>query len=154
MHHIAPTRYQSKENLMESKVITMLEHVNHSLQMFNQIELPENYKPLEQAFNILESNLNSIKDYMKTPNCPDETIESILKTTGLGVGKTILSSGAAPDIPLRHLKLSHALHKETAAKQQDTQTAPVCTSSTSHTAYGQPVLQLQEKGVQVSSMTC
>ena len=35
MNHIVPTRFQSKEKLMESKVITMLEHVNHSIQMFN-----------------------------------------------------------------------------------------------------------------------
>ena len=52
-------------------MITMLEHASHSLQMFNQIELTENCKPLEQAFSIIESNLNSIKDYMKTPNRPD-----------------------------------------------------------------------------------
>ena len=90
---------------MESKVITMLAHVNHSIQTFNQIELPDNCKELEQAFNILESNLISIKDYIKTPNCPCELIDGILNTTGLGVGKTIVSSRATTDIPLRHLKV-------------------------------------------------
>ena len=99
-------------------MITMLEHVNHSLRMFNQIEIPENCKTLEHAFNILESNLNSIKGYMKVPYCLDEPIDGILNMTGLGVGKTILSSGATPDIPLRHLELWNALQEENAAKQQ------------------------------------
>ena len=79
MHHIAPTRFQSKKKLMESKVITMLEYVHHSIQMFNQIELPDDCEALEQAFNILESNLISIKDYIKTPNCPNEPIDGIHK---------------------------------------------------------------------------
>ena len=103
MHYIAPTRSQSKEKLMESKVIGMLEHVNLSIQMFNQIELPDNCKALEQAFNILETNLISIKDYINTPICPSVPIDGILNTPGLGVGKAIVSSGATPDIPLRHL---------------------------------------------------
>ena len=89
MHHIPPIRFQSKEKLMESKVITVLQHVNHSIQMFNQIELPDNCKALEQAFNIFESNLISIKDNIRTPNYPNEPIDGILNTTGLGVGKKI-----------------------------------------------------------------
>ena len=53
---------------------------------FNQIELRDNCKALEQAFTILVSNLVSIKDYVKTPNCPKEHIDGIVNTTGLGVG--------------------------------------------------------------------
>ena len=131
MHHIAPTRFQSKEKLMESKMITILENVNHSIQMFNQIELPDNCKAFEQAFNIPESNLISIKDYIKTPNCPKEPINGILNTTGLGVGKTIVSSGATPDIPLRHLKVWQAVQAENAGRQQDMQATPAVTSFTS-----------------------
>ena len=135
MHHIAPTRFQSKEKVMESKMITMLEHINHNIQMFNQIELPENCKALEQALNILESNLISIKDYIKTPNCPNEPIDDKLNITGLGVGKTIVSSGATPDIPLRHLKLWQAVQAENAGRQQYMQATQAVTSFTSETAY-------------------
>ena len=67
---------------MESKVITMLEHVNHCIHMSNQIELPGNCKAPEQAFNILESNLISINLYIKTPNSPSEPKDGILNTTG------------------------------------------------------------------------
>ena len=65
----------------------MLEHVNHSIQMFNQIELTDNSKAFEQAFNILESNLISIKDYIKTPNCPNEPIDGIHNHYWIGSGQ-------------------------------------------------------------------
>ena len=67
-------------------------------------------------------------------------------TTGLGVGKTIVSSGATPDIPPRHLKLWQAVQAENAGRQQDMQATPAVTSFTSQTAYPQEVLQLQESG--------
>ena len=122
--------------------------------MFNQIELPEYCKALEQALNILESNLISIKGYIKTPNCPSEPIDGILNTIGLGVGKTIVSSGSIPDIPLRHLKLWQVVQAKNSGRQQDMQATPAVTSFTSQTAYPQAALQLQESGVQVGATTC
>ena len=63
-------------------------------------------------------------------NFPNEPINGILNTTGLGVGKTTVSSGATPDIPLRHLKLWQAVQAENAGRQQDRQATLAVTSFT------------------------